>query len=219
MKKFRNIAIFAVAMLLVFALGVGSTIAYFYSNSGIVTNTFNPAKFGTPTVSEDTPGPYPVVPGVDITKDPRVTYKVPTSATQEPAEAYIYLEIKLTGGWTMNANYNQVTRQIGDDVSALSFNLNTANWQYLGTASGNYIYVYVKDGNIVKVKTNIDDSNGIPVIDGDKVTVSPDIEKDDMEKEGTSLGDVTFKSYAVQVEGLGTPKGAWNTVYSANQIP
>lgn len=210
MKKFKNIAIIVAAMVLVFALGVGSTLAYFVSVSSTLTNDFIPTKFGDPAVTETTTK-YVAIPGVDITKDPKVKYTPTTNNTAEQASAYLYLTVSIAGGWATTDNY-VFNNKIGDAAAdKLSFTLVKANWKYLGTANGTRVYVYVVSSTEQKLTAAKSD---IQVLANNKVTVSETITRAEMEASGidTKLGSVTFGAYAVQAEGLGDAKSAWNTV-------
>lgn len=218
MKKFKNIAIIAVAMVLVFALGVGATLAYFVSESDPVTNTFIPTKFGEPEVTETTTK-YVAIPGVSIDKNPRVKYTPGTNTADQQAEAYLYLTIKLAGGWTTSDHYS-FTNKVGAAADAnLSFTLISDNWKYIGTTSGLLVYVYIVGSNEQKLTGT---KTGIGVITDDEVKVSSSIVKDDMDATdiATKLGSVTFGAYAVQakIDGVSGAKNAWNTVNSSLKI-
>lgn len=212
MKKFKNIAIIAVAMVLVFALGVGATLAYFVSQSPTVTNTFTPTKFGEPKV-EETPRDYAVIPGVTLPKDPKVSYAPGTTNAEQQAEAYLYLTVKLAGGWTTSDNYS-FTNKVGTATDAnLSFSLRDDNWKYIGINNGTRIYVHIvgtTEQKLTGAKTDIG------VITDDEVTVSTSIVKNDMDATNiaTKLGSVTFGAYAVQAkfDQSKNAKEAWNLV-------
>lgn len=219
MKKFRNIAIIAAAMVLVFALGVGSTLAYFVSQSATVTNDFVPTKFGDPAVTETTTK-YVAIPGVDIAKDPKVSYTPTTEIVANQAEAYLYLTVTTAGGWTTSDNY-AFTNKIGDEAAdSLDFSLVSANWKYLGkTSTGVRVYAYVSGGTEQKLKAAVSD---IQVLTNNKVTVSSTITREEMEVTDidTKLGSVTFGSYAVQanIDDVSGAKNAWNKVNTSLAI-
>lgn len=212
----KKIIIFVTAMVLVFAMVTGATLAYFVSNAGEVTNNFVPSKFGTPAVSE-TPveeNKYYAVPGVDIKKDPKVTYTV-TAVTageeKKQVSAYLYLAVKASSDWTVSTNGMTYTQKIGTVNNALNFTINSNNWKHLGIANGYHIYVYMNGSAEAKVSTSI--TAGIEVITGNKVYVNKDVTKPQMEAEST-LGTVAFTAHAVQAEFNTSldAKTAWNTV-------
>lgn len=216
MKNFKNIAIIAAAMVLVFALGVGSTLAYFVSVSTPVVNDFVPTKFGNPAVTE-TKRTYVAIPGVSIDKNPRVKYTPGTNTADQQAEAYLYLTIELDG-WTASNNKYTFTKVVGDAADKLEFTLVQSNWSYLGKTSGGVlVYAYVVNKVEQKLKGSVED---IKVITNDKVSVSTTITKEDMAKVNNELGSVTFGAYAVQAkfDQNKTAKEAWNLVNSSITI-
>jgi hypothetical protein len=219
MKKFKNIAIIAVAMVLVFALGVGATLAYFVSESKLVVNTFTPTKFGKPEVTETDPDrEFFAIPGVAIDKDPRVKYTPGTDTADQQAEAYLYLTIQLAGGWTASTDAYTFTKTVGTAGGKLEFTLVRSNWSYLGkTDGGVLVYAYIVGGNEKKLKDSVGD---IEVITDDKVSVSESITKEDVADLDYKLGSVTFGAYAVQAkfDENKTAKEAWNLVNTSIQI-
>lgn len=222
MKKIKNIAIIAAAMVLVFALGVGSTLAYFVSVSAPVVNDFVPTKFGNPAVTE-TKRTYVAIPGVALPKDPKVSYTPTTDIEANQAEAYLYLTVSTTGGWTTSDNY-AFTNQIGDVADdSLSFSLVKANWKYLGKTGSTRVYVYVVTSGTTATEQKLTAATtDIPVLTDNKVTVSSTITKDEMEVTDidTKLGSVTFGAYAVQakIDGVSNAKNAWNKVNTSIKI-
>jgi predicted ribosomally synthesized peptide with SipW-like signal peptide len=219
MKKFKNVAILAVAMLLICAISVGGTIAYFMSQSVVVENTFIAAKFGNPAVTETT-SDYTAIPGVDIKKNPRVKYTPGTNTTDAQAEAYLYLTIELKGGWKTSDNTVFTNTISSDAADKLQFTLVTANWKYIGkTAGGVLVYVHQVSSNEVKLSGS---KSNITVIKDDTVTVSPTITIDDMEATdiAAKLGSVTFGAYAVQAtfNDAKDATAAWNLVNSSLKL-
>lgn len=219
MKKFKNVAILAVAMLLICAISVGGTIAYFMSQSVVVENTFIAAKFGNPAVTETT-SDYTAIPGVDIKKNPRVKYTPGTNTTDAQAEAYLYLTIELKGGWKTSDNTVFTNTISSDAADKLQFTLVTANWKYIGKTAGG-VLVYVHQVSSKEVKLSGSKSN-ITVIKDDTVTVSTTITTDDMEATdiAAKLGSVTFGAYAVQAtfNDAKDATAAWNLVNSSLKL-
>ena len=69
-RKALLISLIALAMALcVFA---GATIAYLFVKTNTVTNTFSPSNIGL-TLVETTGDTYKMVPGVELSKNPKVT--------------------------------------------------------------------------------------------------------------------------------------------------
>lgn len=214
----KKIIIFVTAMVIVFAMVTGATFAYLFSNATEITNTFKPSKLGTPTVYEEKGPNFNVVPGVNITKDPKVYYTLSTGNNYQ-VPAFLYLEVKPGSGWTMS-NSGKTYKHAIDSVSdALSFNLVTDNWSYLGKSNGAYIYVYVvknSSGTAVEqpLSTAIAKANAIQVIANNTITVSTAITKTQMEKI-TSLGNLAFNAHAIQTASFDDATDAWTTVKGA----
>ncbi len=102
----KKVVALVLACVLIFSTIVAGTLAFLYAKTETITNTFT---FGNVSVSlEETTGTsYNLIPGTDVTKDPKVT--VPT--TSEPAWVFVkvteandidnYLGYSVDSNWTL----------------------------------------------------------------------------------------------------------------------
>ena len=96
--------IIAAAMILAVCLGVGGTLAYLFVKTQTVTNTFSPSDI-TLKLEETTGSNYQMIPGKDISKNPKVSangdlpYYVFVKVGKENAPD-TYLEYTINSAWT-----------------------------------------------------------------------------------------------------------------------
>lgn len=205
------------ALVLVIGCTIGGTLAWLTAKTNDVENTFVAGQIGTLELDEsdtdaETDGKqhqYIVIPGVDITKDPKVTYTPTTADGTVPVDAYVF--VKLTGignnKWTWNADASQYEIKSGSNV-VLSFKI-ADGW----TAVPNAANVYYKTSTGT---TGLTDE---PIIKANKITVSHLITEDDVQTVATAADKLTFTAYAIQQadggtdnDGKFTPAEAWAKV-------
>ena len=97
----------ACALLLVVATVFG-TVAYLTAKTDTVKNTFTVGKVNV-DLAETTGTEYEIVPGVNITKDPKVTVKTGSE------DSYVFVKVEKTN-WPASG----VTYTMGDDWTALT---------------------------------------------------------------------------------------------------
>ena len=114
------------AVMLIIGCMAGGTIAWLIDQSGSVTNTFTYGNISI-ELAEGTTGPYKIVPGVNITKDPKVTVK-PNSE-----DCWLFVKVvedelidELTwnpaNGWTLVPNETDVYyREVESNTTAQEF--------------------------------------------------------------------------------------------------
>lgn len=186
MKNRRNVSNKTVAILLalVLAIGcaVGGTLAWLISETDPVVNTFT---YGDINISlEETTEKYKITPGVSINKDPKVT----VTAGSEACWLFVKVEeknwpdLKETDGTTRKVNY-----AIADD------------WTALDSQTG----VYYREVSAQK------NAQEFPVLEGDKVTVSEDLTKTEVDRLKEKSPTLTFTAYAVQRDGSTNAADAW----------
>lgn len=168
------------ALVLVLGCAVGGTIAWLTAETAPVVNTFTVGDINI-TLAETT-SEYKIVPGTNITKDPKVTVLKNSEAcwlfvTVEPSADYKVLDAFLTygiaDGWTKLENTGDV------DVYYREVAASTADQAF-------------------------------PVLAGNKVEVSSTLTKIDLEALGTDPSiTLTFKAYAIQQEGFTDAATAW----------
>ena len=189
MKNRRNVSNKTVAILLalVLAIGcaVGGTLAWLISETDPVVNTFT---YGDINISlEETTEKYKITPGVSINKDPKVT----VTAGSEACWLFVKVEeknwpdLKETDGTTRKVNY-----AIADD------------WTALDSQTG----VYYREVSAQK------NAQEFPVLEGDKVTVSEDLTKTEVDRLKEKSPTLTFTAYAVQKDGIKDADAAWKQI-------
>lgn len=179
MKKKATIAVVALALVLCFA--IGGTLAWLVDKSDAVVNTFTYGDINI-DLSETTGNEYKMIPGNDITKDPKVTVEKDSEA------CWLFVKIE------KSANYADY---LADYTIA-------DGWTALDGVDG--VYYREVDADTAKTGTSYQ------VLKGDKVTVLDSVEKSDMEaiKDGTvDEPTLTFTAYAVQKDGFDTAALAW----------
>ena len=206
MKKFRNIAIIAISALLVFAVGVGATLAYFTSLTGDVTNTFVSGNFGKVYIQEinddgDTnvtgfsatkrneENKYTVIPGKAINKNPQIKFDF--TDTTPITGAYIYVKIEYEGGWTYTESSKTFSGTVNGRANALSVSV-SSNWTQVAKGTGYVVFCY-------KNTAQTSDMSYTSVFNGN-ITVSADLIEADCQWINTANNnlDLKFSAYAVQ---------------------
>lgn len=179
MKKKATIAVVALALVLCFA--IGGTLAWLVDKSDAVVNTFTYGDINI-DLSETTGNEYKMIPGNDITKDPKVTVEKDSEA------CWLFVKIE------KSANYADY---LADYTIA-------DGWTALDGVDG----VYYREVNADTAKAG----TSYQVLKGDTVTVLDSVKKSDMEaiKNGTvDEPTLTFTAYAVQKDGFNTAALAW----------
>lgn len=202
----KNSSVKAVALLLCMALliggAIGGTLAYLMTSTTPVVNTFTVGNIGTLTLSEtemdatSRTKDYMVIPGVEIPKDPKVTF------TGNNVAAYVFVKVDAAEGWTTttdNRTYTCIKGQVSWTVDS--------NWTFLtedGTAK-----VYYKEATTTGL-------SNVSVISDNKITVANTVLQSELT--AGAVPNLTFTAYAVQKDNLATPAAAW-AVAKNNGVP
>lgn len=204
--KKKSVSLKAMAMLLVIVLligcGIGGTIAYLATSDGPVTNTFVPGNIGELTLTETTGDNYAVIPGVDIEKDPVVTFKGNT------VDAYVFLMVEDTG-WTVTANTDTNT-----NVTTYTYSIGESGKEMSWTLADGWIplnperekgddYFYYRE-----VAANSGPQTW-PVIKNNTITVSPEITQEMISKYATTLKFIAAAAQQADGDGTFTPADAF----------
>lgn len=179
MKKKATIAVVALALVLCFA--IGGTLAWLVDKSDAVVNTFTYGDINI-DLSESTGNEYKMIPGNNITKDPKVTVEKDSEA------CWLFVKVE------KSATYDSY---LADYAIA-------TGWTALDGVAG--VYYREVDADTAKTGTSYQ------VLAADTVTVLDSVEKSDMEaiKNGTvAKPTLTFTAYAVQKDGFDTAALAW----------
>lgn len=192
-----KIVVLMLAVVLLIGCAAGGTLAYLMTKSATVTNTFVAGNIGTLTLNETdgngnavTARSFIVTPGVDITKDPVVTFNGNNVA------AYIFVKVEATD-WTESNR----TFSIGDNQE-MKWTV-ADGWTKLENVSGVYYREVVVDTDTAKTA----ETEKYGIIRDNTITVSSEITKDNISDFTKGL---TFTAYAIQQDGFdGNVTNAW----------
>ena len=195
MKNTKKLVALLLALCLVLGGIIGGTLAYLMTETDPVTNTFVAGKIGTLTLTEsDDDKKFMVIPGVDIKKDPTVTFSGNNVA------AYVFVKVE-QNGWQVSEDgmtYSCVGGKVTWTISA--------EWTHLGKG------VYYREVAADTDTANIAETEKYGIIAGNTITVPNTVTKGDLAAftEGTSL---IFTAYAVQQDTFAGAKAAWNATF------
>ncbi|MGN1413015.1 MAG: hypothetical protein ACI4WY_02095 [Anaerovoracaceae bacterium] len=190
-KKGVNSKTFVVLLVMVLVVGcvIGGSVAWLVSNPAPVVNTFTYGDI-TITLAETTGNSYKILPGNDITKNPKVTVQ----ANSEDCWLFVKVEesnwptFKETDGTTLKVKY-----QLAD------------GWAPLENVSG----VYFKTVDAATSNTEF------AVLADNKITVSQNLTKAEVDTVRTTNPTLTFTAYAVQRDSnITTAAQAWTIANS-----
>lgn len=195
MSAKKSVSTKAVALLLAVVLligcTIGGTLAWLMTKSSTVTNTFVAGEIGTLTLAETTGDSYIVTPGVDIKKDPVVTFNGNNVA------AYVFVEVT-AADWTSDAETHMSYSMVNGKVA---FSIDSGWGLVDGTNN-----VYYKSVGLGEQLENVS------IIADNKITVSSELTKGEM----TAKSSLEFTAYAIQQadggtenDGKFTPAEAW----------
>ena len=197
-----KVVVLLLAVVLLMGCVAGGTLAYLMAKSSTVTNTFVAGEIGTLSLSETTGNSYIVIPGVDITKDPVVTFNGNNVA------AYIFVKVEATEWTESNGTFS-----IGNNQE-MKWNV-ADGWTKLENVSGVYFREVVVDTDTA----NTAETEKYGIIKDNTITVSSEITKANISNYTKSLN---FTAYAIQQEDGGsdndgkfTPAEAWTQAQNA----
>lgn len=185
-----KVVVLLLAVVLLIGCVAGGTLAYLMAKSSTVNNTFVAGEIGTLTLSETTGNSYIVTPGVDITKDPTVTFNGNNVA------AYVFLKVDATG-WTVSGSDTTYTYSIGTNQEM--------KWVLDG-------WTKLEDGVYYKEVAANAGAQSWSVIKENKITVSSEITKANISDYTEAL---SFTAYAIQKDGFTTVSAAWTQAQTA----
>lgn len=205
MYKNKNLSMKAVVLLLAVVLMIGcvagGTLAYLMTKSATVTNTFVAGEIGTLALSE-TKGKlendkkqFTVIPGVDIEKDPVVTFN------GNNVTAYVFVKVDAqdwsvsTDGKTYSLGSNQKVKwEIADGWTKLNEN------------------VFYREVTADTDTENTAETEKYDIIKDNKITVSSEITKADIKN---YTKDLSFTAYAIQKDAFENVSEAWTQAQNA----
>ena len=169
------------ALVLVIGCVAGGTVAWLVAKTDPVVNTFTYGDINI-TLTETTGPNYKIVPGVDISKDPKVTVK----ANSE--DCWLFVKVEESGTFVAN----KVTYAIADGWTQGDDTKIPAN-------------VYYRAVDAVTADTDFG------VLKDNKVIVSENLTKEEI-KDIAAQPKLTFTAYAVQKDGIADAATAWSKI-------
>lgn len=174
------------ALVLVFGCAVGGTFAWLTAKTEAVVNTFTYGDINI-GLAETTGNDYKIVPGVNISKDPKVTVKADSEA------CWLFVKVE-EENWPAFKEADNRTAKIAYDIAL--------GWTELEGHRG----VYYREVGAVTADTSFD------VIKGDVITVSENLTKAEVNTVVALHPKLTFTAYAVQKDGVADAAAAWAKV-------
>lgn len=216
-RSFGSRSVFLMlALILVIGCTIGGTLAWLTAQTKEVQNTFVAGQIGDLKLEEnDTAsttykdGKYIVIPGMDITKSPTVTYTPTNKDGTVPVDAYVFVKLSQPAGATAKWTYEDSKYVIksGNPASVvMSFEI-ADGWTKLGDQDVFYREVKATDSKL----------DAVSIINGNKITVSSEITEKDVEPVAKAADKLTFQAYAIQKDGFTSETAAWNEVSGANK--
>lgn len=212
MKK--RTMIFITAMVLLFAIVTGSTLAYMTQTTETVKNTFtygsvvialDEGKVDTSTgkhidsgATRVTENSYRLYPGSVYDKDPTI-YVGNAKGSIESEDCYLFVKV-----------VNPIKALEADGDTTIAKQMEALGWVELDATNGIYYYDGVKQGKNDTTKTV---SNGETIKVFNTVTINPKATF------SGSYNPVTVTAFAVQAEGFSSANEAWTKLGTTNERP
>ena len=185
--------ILVLAMVMVVCISISATLAYLFVDTTPVENTFEYGDINI-TLDESKDLDLKMIPGKDITKDPKVTVLKNSEACwlfvmiEKSTNFDNFMEYTVATGWTQGDGTNVPANVYYREVPAM-----TANTEF-----------EVLDGNKVHVKEGVL-KTALNAFDTDKNGELSEGEK-------AALPKLTFTAYAVQKDNVASAADAWKLV-------
>lgn len=179
-----KIAALIAAIVLVIGCTAGGTVAWLVSKPDPIVNVFTVGNINAELA--ETATAFKIVPGVNITKNPVATVKAKSE------DCYLFVQLT-EENWPAFTEAGSNTRKVKYEIAD--------GWTEL--EKGVYYRVVTK---------NDTEDQTFPVLQGDKVTVSNTLTKENADAiQKTGDPKLTVAVYAVQKEGMGSAAEAWET--------
>lgn len=183
-------AVLIISALVLIICTVNGSLSWMKDKTDSVVNTFTYGKINI-TLNETQKGPFKIVPGVNIAKDPLITVEAGSE------DCYLFVKID-EGNWPVfkeQSGARKVEYKVAD------------GWQQISGVNNIYYRIVKFDDTVRKFS----------VIKDDTVTVSDSLTKDEIKSAGENPV-LTFTAYAVQMiksaDGIFTPSEAWEQAKS-----
>lgn len=175
------------ALVLVIGCVAGGTVAWLVAKTEPVVNTFTYGNIDI-TLTETTGTSYKIIPGTDITKNPKVTVKGGSEA------CWLFVKVEEVGAistittdpvhYAIDTGWAQLKDKDGKDVSGVYYRLVDA----------------------------VDNDTAFNVLKDNKIIVSGELTKETINGYAVQQPTLTFTAYAVQQENIADAKTAWEKV-------
>lgn len=175
------------ALVLVIGCVAGGTVAWLVATSDTVTNTFTYGNIDI-TLTETTGTSYKIIPGTDITKNPKVTVEGGSEA------CWLFVKVEEVGAistittdpvhYAIDTGWAQLKDKDGKDVSGVYYRLVDA----------------------------VENDTAFNVLKDNKIIVSGELTKETINGYAVQQPTLTFTAYAVQKENITTAADAWAKV-------
>ena len=181
------------AVVMLFGVTVAGTLAYLMDTSSPVINTFTAGdinikltetELSSSTEKENVTNEYKIIPGTNITKDPKAYVLADSEA------CYLFVKV-VESNWPAAKDEND-TRKVNYEIAT--------GWIALTGADG----VYYREISAADAKAGI----SFPVLKDNRVTVSDKLTKTEIEAI-TAVPTLKFKAFAVQCENVTSATTAW----------
>ena len=175
------------ALVLVIGCVAGGTVAWLVAKTEPVVNTFTYGNIDI-ALAENTGKDYKIIPGTDITKDPKVTVKGGSEA------CWLFVKVEEVGAistittdpvhYAIDTGWAQLKDKDGKDVSGVYYRLVDA----------------------------VDNDTAFNVLKDNKIIVSGELTKETINGYAVEQPTLTFTAYAVQQENIADAATAWSKI-------
>lgn len=175
------------ALVLVIGCVAGGTVAWLVTKTEPVVNTFTYGNIDI-TLTETTGTSYKIIPGTDITKNPKVTVKGGSEA------CWLFVKVEEVGAistittdpvhYAIDTGWAQLKDKDGKDVSGVYYRLVDA----------------------------VDNDTAFNVLKDNKIIVSGELTKETINGYAVQQPTLTFTAYAVQQENIADAATAWSKI-------
>lgn len=175
------------ALVLVIGCVAGGTVAWLVAKTEPVVNTFTYGNIDI-ALAENTGKDYKIIPGTDITKDPKVTVKGGSEA------CWLFVKVEEVGAistittdpvhYAIDTGWAQLKDKDGKDISGVYYRLVNA----------------------------VDNDTAFNVLKDNKIIVSGELTKETINGYAVQQPTLTFTAYAVQKENITDAATAWSKI-------
>lgn len=175
------------ALVLVIGCVAGGTVAWLVAKTKPVVNTFTYGNIDI-ALAENTGKDYKIIPGTDITKDPKVTVKGGSEA------CWLFVKVEEVGAistittdpvhYAIDTGWAQLKDKDGKDISGVYYRLVDA----------------------------VDNDTAFNVLKDNKIIVSGELTKETINGYAVQQPTLTFTAYAVQKENITDAATAWSKI-------